>query len=367
MLDLTDFSPSPDLTQARTLPARWYYRPEFLAAERHKVFGRTWQLVGRTDQIANPGDYFTFDLYGEPIVVVRDLRNRVRALSNVCRHRAGQLLKGGGNCKAIRCPYHGWTYGLEGSLLGAKEFEGVKDWRREDVRQPSFRVETWGPLVFVNLDAEAPSFADYFGEIPAEVTAAGMNIDDYKFTERRDYVINCNWKVYVDNYQEGYHIPVAHPDLFKELDYDAYAVRNRRYHSLQHAPMRVFDSANDPRLKDRLYAGTDANQKTLYYWVFPNLMLNFYPDNLSTNLVVPLGEEKTLTIFEWYYTDAFIRAGGNTRAGVEFSDQVQKEDIEICEGVQRGLHSKTYNQGRLSVKRENGVAHFQNLVHEYLK
>jgi len=170
---------------------------------------------------------------------------------------------------------------------------------------------------------------------------------------RKDWTVECNWKVYVDNYLEGYHIPIVHPSLFRELDYARYATETRRLHSIQHAPVR----ASAPG-KLRSGEGEEAE----YYWIFPNLMLNVYPDNFSTNVILPLGPERTVTIFEWFFRDpddpAVRRIVEDT---VAFSDEIQLEDVAICEAVQRGLRSRTYDRGRYSVRRENGVHHFHRL------
>ena len=177
---------------------------------------------------------------------------------------------------------------------------------------------------------------------------------------RKDWYVDCNWKVYVDNYLEGYHIPFVHPSLHRELDYARYRTETRRLYSIQHAPLR----AEASRLPAPAAASDDGAQ---FYWLFPNLMLNVYADNYSTNLIVPLGPERTLTVFEWYFADPEDE-GVRRRVAetVEFSDEIQIEDIHVCEAVQRGLRSRAYGRGRYSVKRENGVHHFHGLLHGYM-
>lgn len=357
-MDLTDYTPQRDLSRATTLPARWYIDPAFLTLEKEKIFWRTWQPVGYVDRVAKPGDFFACDIAGEPLLVVRDAAGTLRAMSNVCRHRASTIACGEGNCATLRCPYHGWTYSLGGRLLGQPEFEGVQDWDRTAVALPGFRVETWGPFVFVNLDPEAPGLAEVLGDIPENVAQLGCDFSKLKYFERRDYVINCNWKVYIDNYLEGYHVPAAHPGLLRELDYKQYRVDTYRYYSSHYAPLRSESTA------ERRYASPQPDSGALYYWIFPNFMLNIYPDNMSSNIIVPMGHDRTLTIFEWF----FDPAGDPTVPAktMAFSDQIQQEDIRLCEAVQRGLQSRTYDRGRLSVKRENGVHHFHLLMHEQL-
>jgi choline monooxygenase len=356
-MDFTDFEFEPDLARAGTIPSRWYTDPGVLAGERRSVFARTWQVAGLAAWVAQPGTYFGCELASEPVMVTRAADGVLRAFSNVCRHRGAELCSAAAAGATVKCPYHGWSYSLDGRLHGAPEFEGVANWDRSAVRLPEFRAEAWGPYVFVNMDDGAPPLAEAMGAIPGEVSKIGCPISTLRHTYRRDYAIDCNWKVYVDNYLEGYHLPTAHPSLLRELDYAKYRVDTFRYYSSQIAPIRAARGETARRYD----FGEDTNQ-ALYYWIFPNLMLNVYPDNLSANIVVPLGPEKTLTIFEWFaYGDA-----GVEQATIDFSDEIQQEDIRICESVQRGLRSNYYDRGRFSVKRENGVHHFHGLLAEYL-
>jgi phenylpropionate dioxygenase-like ring-hydroxylating dioxygenase large terminal subunit len=358
-MDGSGYRFEPDLSRASTLPSRWYTDPAMLEEERGAVFARTWQAAGHAEWVAQPGQYFGCDIAGEPVLVTRTADGRLRAFSNVCRHRGSELCTGRGAGNVIRCPYHGWTYTLDGALHGAPEFEGVADWDRTRVRLPEFRVEAWGPYIFVCQDAGAPPLAGVLGDIPKEVARIGCPIEDLRFACRRDYTIECNWKVYVDNYLEGYHLPAAHPSLFRELDYAQYRVDTHRYYSSQIAPIRAREAADGA---ERRYQFADSGKDALYYWIFPNYMLNVYPDNLSANIILPLGPAKTLTIFEWFA----YGAAGVEQATIDFSDEIQQEDIRICESVQRGLHSRYYDQGRFSVKRENGVHHFHGLLAEFL-
>lgn len=366
-LDLSDYTPADDLAAASTMPARWYTDPAFLDAEKERIFWKTWQPVGRIDMVARPGDYFACEVVGEPLVVTRGVDGVLRAFYNVCRHRGATVAQGKGNRKSLQCMYHGWTYGLNGRLLNAPEFEGVKNWRKDDVCLPEVKVEAWGPFVFVNLDpAASPMRETSYGPIYDEIRAKGFNIDAMTLCERRDYDIACNWKVYVDNYLEGYHLPTAHPGLFKELDYDQYRVDTFRYYSSQYAPIRPA-RPDDPRSRDRRYVRTEDEAEALYYWIFPNVMLNVYLDNMSINIILPLGHDRTLTIFEWYFEQPGTGEGWESMQQIiAFSDEIQHEDIEVCEIVQKGLMSRSYDRGRFSAKRENGVHHFQSLVHEFL-
>ena len=364
---------NPQQECAETLASRFYTDPAILALEKERIFRRTWQLVGTLSQpcgelngvartIADPETYFTFDVAGEPVVVVRDKAGTLRAFSNVCRHRAGPIAQGSGCRNVLNCAYHGWTYTLDGRLIGTPEIDGVEFFDRSTMGMVPLRCETWEQFIFVNFDHAGASLADFLGNIPQlarEFSFAGLSL-----AERRDYIVNCNWKVYVDNYLEGYHIPIVHPGLMKEIDYPRYRCETFRYHSQQLGPVKPVkpDDADE-----RVYAPGMGLKEALYFWVFPNLMLNIYPDNVSINLVVPLTHDKTLTIFEWYFQDVGSpKVRERASKAIGFSDTVQQEDIHICEAVQRGLQSSTYDRGRYSVKRENGVHQFQMLLAEFL-
>jgi choline monooxygenase len=349
-----EFQVDERLSHASTIPSWCYTDPSTLPLERETIFARTWQLVGREDQVAAPGSYFSTAVAGEPVLLVRGNDRRLRALSNVCRHRAGPVVRGEGSCAAFRCGYHGWSYALDGRLLNTPEFDGVEDFERESVRLPEFRVETWLGLVFVNLDLAAPSLAETLEDLPEALATRGAG--DMRLAARKDWTLDCNWKVYVDNYLEGYHIPIVHPGLMKELDYARYETETRRFYSLQRSPIKPREGGRlrrDPR-------GEEGDAVSC--WIFPNLMINVYPDNFSTNLIVPLSPDRTLTVFEWFFRDPDRTDVRETVADtVLFSDEVQREDIGICEAVQKGLESRTYDVGRYSVRRESGVHHFHRL------
>ena len=222
-------------------------------------------------------------------------------------------------------------------------------------------------------DLDGHAIVDPFGK-PGFPGFDGMSasvslsyVEKMQLVERRDYVIECNWKVYVDNYLEGYHLPIAHPGLFKELDYDAYRVETFRYYSKQHAPIRELKPGEEPGRDRRYIRQPGTEEDALYYWVFPNTMFNIYQDNMSSNLILPLGVDKTLTVFEWFFAQPGTGPGWESmQQTIAFSDQIQQEDIALCEHVQRGLRSRSYDRGRFNAKRENGVYHFQRLVTEFL-
>jgi choline monooxygenase len=347
----------PRLEYASTLSSRFYIDASVLADEQRGVFGRTWQLAGRAEQVAEAGQYFTATIADEPVLVVRGADGVLRAMSNVCRHRAGPVAHGEGKRPVLQCGYHGWTYSLDGRLARTPEFEGVEDFDRANCALPPFRVDVWNELVFVNLDPASESLADFLGDLVAEMPR--HDYGGFQLAKRKVWELDCNWKVYVDNYLEGYHIPIVHPGLFRELDYANYRTETRRRYSIQFAPTRR-NAVSAGRIRT---AGGDDQVR--YFWIFPNLMLNVYPDNFSTNLIVPLSHGRTATIFDWYFKDPEA-SKAQLDDTVIFSDEIQLEDIGICEAVQRGLRSSTYDAGRFSPQRENGVHHFHRLYEEHM-
>jgi choline monooxygenase len=358
-MPLSDFHFDERLERAATLPADLYFGEAALEQEKRKIFHNTWQLAGRLDQLPEVGSYFTYELAGEPLVIVRGKDEQIRGFFNVCRHRAGPVASTRGCRSSLQCAYHGWTYALDGTLLATPAFEGVECFDKKDHHLVPIQLAVWEQFIFVNLNQTSAPLADYLETIPAQTHK--FKIGDMKFVERRDYVIACNWKVYVDNYLEGYHLPMVHPGLMRELEFSSYRTITHRYHSMQDAPIRRVAEGDAKR-----YYANDGQNEALYFWVFPNLMVNINPETLSTNLIVPLSAEKTLTIFEWFAHDLGSEAARQrTLATIEFSDEIQQEDITICEAVQRGLRSVAYDRGRYSVRFENGLHHFHSLWREF--
>ena len=355
------FRVDPNIQKAWTLSSSLYTDPSVFLAEKNKIFSRTWQVIGHANQVANPGDYFTAELVGEPLLFVRGADGILRGFYNVCRHRAGPPAEGCGSRKLFRCGYHGWTYGLDGALLHATEVEGMAGFRTEDFALAPVRVEEWFNLVFVNLDGEARALRECLGELPSQ--AGRFPFTSMKLFERRTYDMKCNWKTYVDNYLEGYHLPSVHPGLNRELDYDAYVVEPYARHVRQFSPIR---GAQPGDAVPRRYQEAPQDLTTDYFWIFPNWMLNCYPDNVSLNIVLPLEPERSLAIFEWYLPEK-DHAAPAAKAAVAFSDQIQIEDVAICETVQKNLRSRSYSRGRFSVKQERGVHAFHRTYAEAMQ
>ncbi len=343
-----ELEPQP-LSQAASLPAACYVDPGLPARDRRAIFDRSWHLVAHTCQLREPGDHAVADLAGLPVLAVHGDDGALRVMHNVCRHRAGPLaVCDGRGAKALRCRYHGWTYGLDGALKSAPEMSTAENFDPGSIRLPQLQVRVWQGLVFA-AGEDAMDFDALVAGIDARI-GNDRGLAAYGHHQRVGYDIACHWKVYVDNFLEGYHLPHVHPALNRMLDYRSYVTELSGWSSLQWSPLESSDT---------LYGSGDA----LYYWLWPNTMLNLLPGRLQTNRVVPLGVDRCRVEFDFYYPmDDSSAARARRDADRDFSDVVQLEDLDICEQVQRGLASGGYVPGRLNPLRESGVHHFHELV-----
>ena len=358
---LASYNDRAPLAEARTIPAPWYTDNRIATLEHKTVFSRTWQAVGRTDQVAKPGDYLTANIAGEPIVVVRGQDGALRAFFNVCRHHAAAVMtEPSGHATILRCPYHGWSYGLDGILKGVPEFAGVCNFDNAKNSLVSVHVDTWESFVFVHLDEPVFSLQDFLGTLMARV--APLKVAKLGFFERKSYTLNCNWKVYVDNYLDGgYHVPHLHKALSSVLDYTQYTIENDVRYCLQSSPMVAGQ-------EDAATSATRTGDRAYYYWLYPNFMINCYEGYMDTNLVLPIDVDHCQVIFDFYFADVTTEAGKRYNAqSIAVGDRVQDEDVGICEAVQRGLKSRAYGAGRLSVRREGGEHLFHRLLAADLK
>jgi len=353
---LASYNAAAVLQDAYTIPAPWYTDARIAQLELHNVFSRTWQAVGRTSQVEKPGQYVTATVAGEPIVAVRGSDGKLRAFYNVCRHHAMTVMNEPcGHAQHMRCPYHGWTYNLEGELRGMTEFEGVCNFDRAQNGLVPVRVEAWENFIFVNLDPHAAPLHDFLGALVG--LAQPLNFGGLKFVERRSYIQQCNWKVYVDNFLDGgYHVPHMHKGLNSVLDYTNYTIENVDRCCVQSSPVAVDKSS------EASAAATRKGDRAYYFWQYPNFMLNWYEGYLDTNLVIPLGIDRCEVIFDFYFGDTSEAQMPYIRESMGVSERVQQEDIVICDGVQRGLSSRAYQAGRLSVRREAGEHLFHRLL-----
>ncbi len=348
------------LPEASTIPAPWYVDSRIAELENKTVFSKTWQLMGRVEQVEKPGQFVTATVAGEPIVVVRGNDGVLRAFFNVCRHHAAAVVSEPcGQAALLHCPYHGWNYGLDGALKGMPEFDGVKNFERQQNGLVPVRTETWEKFVFINLDPNAQPLETFLGGLVKRV--APLAVSKLHYFDSRTYDIHCNWKVFVDNYLDGgYHVPHLHKGLSSVLDYKEYTIENEDRFCLQSSPMVASD-------EDVATGATRKGDRAWYFWQYPNLMINCYEGYMDTNLVIPLDVDHCRVIFDFYFGDVSEAHREYNQQSVAVGARVQDEDLGICEAVQRGLKSRAYGAGRLSVRREAGEHLFHRLLASDLK
>jgi choline monooxygenase len=351
------YQPENPLEKASTIPSPWYFDARIARLENEQVFAHAWQVAGRVDQVREKGQFFTTELGDEPIVVARGEDGVLRAFYNVCRHHAAAVVTELQGCaKQFRCPYHGWTYGNDGALKGMVEFEGVCDFDRAKNGLVRMAVDTWENFVFVNLDGAAGPLRDFLASVP-ELVAPLQLTEKLQFFDRRVYTLNCNWKVYVDNYLDGgYHVPHAHKGLSSVIEYTGYTIENLARACLQSSPL-----SSDAKSEKGVAATRQG--RAFYLWIYPNFMINAYEGVMDTNLVLPLAVDKCAVVFDYYFSDVSKKALKRNQASIKVSEKVQDEDMAICNAVQKGLASRAYIAGRLSVRREAGEHLFHRLLH----
>jgi choline monooxygenase len=361
-----------------TLPADWYTSRELYELEQKHLFRHVWQHVGRTEQVAEPGQFFTCQVANEPVVVVRDGEGRLRALSNVCLHRAGPVALRSGRRKGFQCPYHGWTYELDGRVRGVRGMEDTEGFDAPAMRLPEFRVDTWGPLVWVSIDADVPSLDQWLAQITPR--AANYRLDELRYVGGRRWFIPCNWKMYVDNYMEGYHIPFIHPGLNQALDpaiytYDLGEWSNEQYGAEPHprgpgsrvasalGSIQAFRTLKPPM------DGLSEDERNGYYffWLFPTNTFNFMPDGFLLFTIRPVDVEMTECTFSWWFPEAADLTETLLQAAVvSFGHEINTEDLEICMHSQKGMRSSVYRQGRYSAHQEKCLHHFHRLITDHM-
>jgi choline monooxygenase len=350
LAEIRRFDVTRALEHARTPPKSWYTSPAVHVLERERVFARGWHAVGRTDQVDAPGRYFAATLAAEPMIVLRDADATLRALANVCSHHATQLLRGAGVCGEIVCPYHGWTYALNGRLLRAPGAGGMRHVARDTLDLRPYRTATLGPLVLVCLEPapDAPGVS-WAGALPPGMFATPSG--PLRFVAQHRYEIACNWKVVVDNYLDGgYHVAKLHGGLAAGLALDS-------YRTALHARAAVQTVAARTDTIDRRLGAAAA-----YVWLYPALMLNRYGPILDMNRVVPLGPERTAIVFDYFFAPDAAEDAVFVAASLEASDRIQREDGEICERVQSGLSSRAYDTGVYAPRYEAGAHLFHRLL-----
>ncbi len=352
------FDPNLPYEQARAIPPIWYRDPQIYEAERSTVFGQNWVAVGRVGDVLTPRSYFKEQVAEEPVAVLRGADGNLRAFLNVCRHRATELLtnsRGILTDDKVKCDYHGWCYDLTGRLCKAPELGPVEGFSREGYSLIPFEAGTFDPLVFIRMQPGTENLSTTFE--PIVQRTKDMELSSMKWAGRKEYEVGCNWKVYVDNFLDGgYHVPTIHPALIKALNYSQYRTEIFDRCSLQHSPTKTAN--DDPTVA--LRQGAEA----MYWWIYPNVMVNLYKGVMDTNIVLPLGPDRCKVIFDFYFSDGWDQPSIDKY--ITDAHQVQLEDMGVCERVQRGLTSNFIEPGPYG-KRETGEYHFHQLLARQLQ
>jgi phenylpropionate dioxygenase-like ring-hydroxylating dioxygenase large terminal subunit len=348
------------LDRGLTLPAEWYTSREHHERELEAVFARSWHYVGTTHDLAAPGDYVTTRIGTVPVVVTRDGSGALHGLVNVCRHRCHEVAQGSGNRKTLQCPYHGWTYDLDGRLRNAPRADAEASFDPTDIALLPVRVEAWEPFVFAALDDGVPPLHEALGPVPELMTRYGFHFGGLERRRRIEYAIDANWKVYVENSLECYHCPVAHPGLARAVDTRPEVYQLGADGWVMTHESRLRDAArgegdNGPLLELR----ADVPEFQFYY-LWPTFMIAPSPKRLWLGTLQPIDVGRTLVVTDFYFEPGL--PDDTVDRSVEFSDQVLREDRELVESVQRGLASGRVEHGRLLPASERLLRHFQALV-----
>ena len=346
--------------ETRTLPWSWYTDPAVLQLEQERIFRRFWQYVGHVGNAPEPGSFAATRVGDVPVLLVRDEERALRAFVNVCRHRGSIVCEGSGKRQTLQCPYHAWTYGLDGRLLNAPRMEREGGMETDELGLVALRLETWGPFVFVNPDSDAAPLSEFLEDVPERIAGAGIDVDALRFLTRVESELDANWKISAENFLECYHCPVAHPGFSAVMDVspDAYLLEAHRWRMSQVSPPR-----RDPRGS---YDPTGEVEHGQFHVLFPGTVINAMPGlpNLSIGPIVPLAPERTYRFLD-YFVDPDADEAWIEEA-LAFDAQVGAEDRVLVERVQRGVRSGMLGEGRLMPESERLVAHFQSLVVEAL-
>jgi phenylpropionate dioxygenase-like ring-hydroxylating dioxygenase large terminal subunit len=356
------FNINKDISLAETLLSEFYTNEKYFELSKEKIFSRTWQYACDTGEANVPGQIHPFYLLenflSEPIILTRDKNDRLHCLSNVCTHRGNILIEG--NCieKNITCRYHGRRFDLDGKFLSMPEFNEVKNFPSKKDNLPEIPFNTWGQFLFTSLNPVSPA-QDFIGDMCSAMSWLPLSEFFFDPSRSRDYLVKAHWALYCENYLEGFHIPYVHNSLNAALDYSSYKTVLYKFSNLQTGIAKAGEDCFDFP-KDSVYFG--QNICAFYFWIFPNMMFNFYPWGLSINIVKPLKKDLSKVSYLTYVRNESKLDKG---AGAEL-DKVEREDEVIVENVQRGINSRSYEKGRYSVRRETGTHHFHMLIDEFI-
>lgn len=359
--------------KAKSFPAFMYTSSEVFELERERFFGKAWIYVGHISQLNGENSYFTTSIAEIPLLIVMDRNGILRGFHNVCTHRAAPVAIGSGECKRLVCPYHAWTFDLEGNLRGVPNFEGYEDFNPADHNLKPVQIDTWGPFIFVNVAADCEPLETQLNELPALFDSYRLN--EWQRVHSVDYYTETNWKLYVENNAENYHEPIVHKSSYSTNEvswnnsYDLIQCEARHYYYLQHTPHPKDSFGNhrfkpeliQPGLPERLLEGTSI----VSFW--PNFAWIACPESIIVYTIDPQAASRTRIRWEWFVpnTEA-ARSPENLERLIGLYDRVQQEDLDLLPLVQKGVASPGYVAGPFSPSREVGVHRFQELLMEHL-
>jgi glycine betaine catabolism A len=347
---------------ARTLPQRYFVSPEIFAKEQEKIFSSRWVLVGHQSQIAKAGDLFVQEVAGESLIVAHDQKGTLRAFFNVCRHRGTRLCEEkSGHSSTIQCPYHAWTYALDGRLVGAPHMDGraVPGFDKADYSLHGVNLALWEGFIFVNLSDAPRPLEEWFAPLAGKFSHC--NLPRLRSAKRIEYDVHANWKLIFENYSECYHCPGVHPMLSKVSPYDS------AQNDLTEGPflggfMKIAKGASLtmsgqacalPVEQEHEHAQTHEDEgghgRVFYYSIFPNMLLSMHPDYIMVHQICPRSPERTLLLCDWlFHPEAFDRPDFNPDDAIDFWDMTNKQDWHVCELSQQGIASRAYQPGPYS-------------------
>jgi choline monooxygenase len=358
-----DLTVDADISKAKTIHKSFYTHPDYFEASKHKIFDNCWHFIGDESLVNEERNCHPFILMeqflAEPLLLTRDKDNQIHCLSNVCTHRGNLILYE--DCKSanLRCRYHGRIFKLDGKIISMPEFKEVKNFPSKEDDLSSLPVFKWGKLLFTSLSLKAKP-GKYFNDMIARLSWMPVHEFVYRPELSREFIINAHWALYCENYLEGFHIPFVHAGLNAVIDYGSYTTELFKYSSLQLGIAKENEDCFNLPSSSEDYGKSIA---AYYFWIFPNMMFNFYPWGLSINIVEPIAIDKTkITFLTYIWKEEKYNKGAGSNL-----DKVELEDEEVVQNVQKGIRSSFYSHGRYSVTREQGTHHFHRLIAAFMK